>query len=52
MLTTSSAASDIAACYNRHVNCFITKPSDADSFLNVVTMTENFWIQVVTLPNS
>ncbi|CAN5362657.1 response regulator [soil metagenome] len=50
MLTTSSSKTDIAESYKRDVNCFITKPLDADSFLKVITDTENFWFQIVTLP--
>ena len=50
MLTTSSSEEDIAESYRRHVNCFITKPVDGDSFLKVVAATENFWMQIVTLP--
>lgn len=50
MLTTSSSEEDIAESYKRNVNCFITKPVDAESFLKVVLATENFWVQIVTLP--
>lgn len=50
MLTTSSSEEDISECYKRHVNCFITKPVDAESFMKTVKATENFWIQIVTLP--
>jgi len=49
MLTTSSSETDIAESYKRYINCFITKPVDAESFLKVVAATENFWIQIVTL---
>ncbi len=52
MLTTSSSEADVAESYKRHVNCFITKPVDAESFLKVVAATENFWIRIVTLPKS
>lgn len=52
MLTTSSSATDIAASYECDVNCFITKPLDAETFLKVITATENFWFQIVTLPKT
>lgn len=52
MLTTSSSEADIEESYKRHVNCFITKPVDGESFLKVVAATENFWIQIVTLPKN
>ncbi len=50
MLTTSSSEIDILKSYKSHVNCYITKPVDAKSFLNVVTSIENFWVTIVTLP--
>lgn len=50
MLTTSSSEEDISESYKRHVNCFITKPVDAESFIKTVIATEHFWMQIVTLP--
>ena len=52
MLTTSSLASDVIKCYRNFVNCYITKPVEVDSFLDVVTKIENFWITVVKLPSN
>ncbi|MBE9464182.1 response regulator [Dyadobacter subterraneus] len=51
MLTTSSSEKDINLSYKNHANCYITKPVELDSFLNVVTQIENFWISIVTLPS-
>lgn len=51
ILTTSSSPSDVQKSYTLHANCFITKPVDADNFLEVVTSIENFWIRIATLPN-
>lgn len=50
MLTTSSAETDIVKAYKSHANCYITKPVEADSFLNVVASIEDFWISIVQLP--
>jgi CheY-like chemotaxis protein len=50
MLTTSSSPSDINQAYENHVNCFITKPIEAHSFLDVIATIENFWISIVKLP--
>jgi len=50
MLTTSSSALDINQAYENHVNCFITKPIEAHSFLDVIATIENFWITIVQLP--
>jgi two-component system, chemotaxis family, response regulator Rcp1 len=52
MLTTSSSESDIAACYERSANCFITKPLDFGNFLNVVEAIESFWFTVAQLPKT
>jgi len=50
MLTTSSSDRDIKMSYRNHANCYITKPVESDSFLNVVASIENFWISIVKLP--
>jgi CheY-like chemotaxis protein len=50
ILTTSSADADVIRSYNRHANCFITKPIDMVEFLKVVTAIQDFWLTIVTLP--
>lgn len=50
VLTTSTAPSDVARCYDLHANCFISKPVDFDQFENVVRTIESFWLRFVTLP--
>ncbi|SEI74070.1 CheY chemotaxis protein or a CheY-like REC (receiver) domain [Dyadobacter koreensis] len=52
MLTTSSSDTDINKSYSNHANCYITKPVESESFLNVVSTIENFWINVVKLPSA
>lgn len=51
MLTTSSSPSDIELAYKNHVNCFIIKPIEAHSFLDVIATIENFWLSIVKLPS-
>ena len=51
MLTTSSAETDIYRAYNSYANCYITKPVDAGDFLAAISAIENFWINIVKLPN-
>ncbi|MES2003229.1 MAG: response regulator [Bacteroidota bacterium] len=51
ILTTSSSDKDILLSYKNHANCFITKPVEADHFLEVVSSIENFWISIVKLPS-
>jgi CheY-like chemotaxis protein len=50
VLTTSSAAEDIAACYGAHGNAYITKPAGYDDFVDVVRQINQFWLDTVRLP--
>ncbi len=50
MLTSSSSASDINQAHKNYVNCFITKPIEAQSFLDIIATIENFWLSIVKLP--
>lgn len=52
MLTTSSSASDINRSYKSHANCYITKPVDADDFMEAIGKIENFWVHLVKLPDN
>ncbi|TFF34739.1 response regulator [Mucilaginibacter psychrotolerans] len=51
MLTTSSAEQDILTAYREHVNCYITKPIDVTDFIKAVAKIEDFWINIVTIPD-
>ena len=51
VLTTSQAEHDIIASYSMHVNCFVSKPVEYDSFMNVVKCIEDFWFTIVKLPS-
>jgi two-component system, chemotaxis family, response regulator Rcp1 len=50
VLTTSKAEQDILRSYELHANCYITKPVDFNSFIDVVQSIEKFWLAVVALP--
>ncbi|MFA5891757.1 MAG: response regulator [Actinomycetota bacterium] len=50
VLTTSTSEKDIAEAYQRHANCYITKPVDLDKFFEVVRLIESFWLMIVELP--
>ena len=50
MLTTSSAETDISRSYKHHANCYITKPLEVDSFLNVIAKIGDFWVTIASLP--
>jgi CheY-like chemotaxis protein len=50
VMTSSDDDKDILEAYNRHVNCYVTKPVDLDQFKKVVMSIENFWFSIVRLP--
>ncbi|HEY3116608.1 MAG TPA: response regulator [Chloroflexota bacterium] len=52
VLTTSSAEQDIIASYNLSANCYVTKPVDFTTFVEVVKSIEDFWFTIVRLPES
>ena len=52
VLTTSKSDVDIQAAYDSHANCFITKPVDFNQFSRIVADLENFWFNLVKLPNN
>ncbi len=51
VLTSSQADKDIIGSYDLHANCYIVKPVDAVKFMDVVQHVENFWVDIVCLPN-
>ncbi len=51
ILTTSKAEGDILKTYGLHANCYITKPVDFTSFIEVVKSIKTFWFSVVSLPH-
>lgn len=52
MLTTSSSEKDIMQSYKNYANCFITKPVEVNEFMDAVAKIEDFWINIVKLPNN
>lgn len=51
ILSTSSAQNDVDKSYKYHANCFITKPVEMDDFFLALSTIEDFWINLVKLPN-
>ncbi len=51
ILTMSKAEEDVVKTYNLHANCYITKPVELEQFIHVVKSIEDFWLEIVTLPN-
>ena len=52
ILTTSKAEQDILRAYDLHANCYINKPVDLEEFLRVVKVIEEFWLEIVKLPQA
>ncbi len=50
VMSSSEDSEDIAAAYDQHANCFITKPSDLDEYMKVVNTVRAFWLTIVSLP--
>jgi CheY-like chemotaxis protein len=50
VLTTSSAEEDILRSYKLHANAYVTKPVDLDQFVKAVREIDEFFVQVVRLP--
>jgi CheY-like chemotaxis protein len=51
VLTSSKAEEDVAATYDLHANCYISKPVDLEQFIQIVKSIEDFWFTIVRLPN-
>lgn len=52
MLSTSSSQEDILMCYKNYANCFISKPVDAEDFINLISSIKEFWTSKVHLPQN
>ena len=50
VLTVSDAEEDVLKAYDLHANCYITKPVHLPKFIKVIKSIENFWLNIVMLP--
>jgi len=50
IMTSSESEKDIFLAYDRHANCYVTKPLDMDKFIDAVRSIEDFWLSIVRLP--
>jgi CheY-like chemotaxis protein len=51
ILTSSEAEEDVIKSYDRHANAYVEKPLDLDQMSKIVTAIDEFWFQVVRLPD-
>jgi len=50
IMTESDDEKDILRAYDRHANCYVTKPVDMDKFIEAIHSIEDFWLTIVHLP--
>lgn len=50
ILTSSEAEEDIIASYRNYASCYISKPVQLSTFMDVVQSIEGFWLGIVKLP--
>jgi two-component system response regulator len=50
ILTTTQAQQEVLECYRLGANCFITKPSSFQDFVELVRVTCAYWFQFAMLP--
>lgn len=50
VMTTSREEEDVVSSYTNHANCYIRKPIDLQSLVDVLGQIERFWLQIVLLP--
>jgi len=50
IMTSSDKDRDVVAAYDQHANCYVTKPMDAQKFMEAVRSIEDFWLSIVRLP--
>lgn len=51
ILTSTSNPSEIKELYELCANCFVTKPTELDQFLHVISSLSKFWTEIAQLPN-
>jgi two-component system response regulator len=49
VLTSSDAETEVNRCYAEGANCYVVKPVDFTSFMEIVASIEQFWFSVVKL---
>jgi CheY-like chemotaxis protein len=50
VLTTSQADEDISRSYSLHANAYVSKPVEADNFMNVIWQIDHFFGSTAELP--
>jgi len=51
VLTSSDSENDVFQAYDRHANCYLQKPQEAQSYASILNEIEKFWLNFVVLPS-
>lgn len=52
VLSTSRNDQDIQTCYELGTNCYISKPVELDSFIEIIKSIEKYWMQTTKSPRT
>lgn len=50
ILSTSRADADVINAYEKHANCYLTKPTDVYQYFDLIREVEQYWLNMVCLP--
>jgi CheY-like chemotaxis protein len=50
VLSTSTSSEDVENAYDLHANCYIPKPVDVETLVQLGKLMENFWLKTALLP--
>ena len=48
VLSTSRAPEDVRRSYELHANCYISKPTDLNAVIDMISRIADFWLDLVT----
>ena len=51
IFSSSKNNKDVAKTYENHANCYVNKPIDFEQFKEIIGHINNFWFEIVLLPN-
>jgi len=52
VFSSSDSEADVNSSYEAHANCYITKPSNLDGYVDALNQVERFWFKTARLPSS
>ncbi|MBN2261002.1 MAG: response regulator [Clostridiales bacterium] len=52
ILTTSKSEMDILTAYENFASAYVVKPVEIEEFIETIAKLDNFWLDIVKLPNN